>query len=303
MASSWWHRWFGGTSGRVEVPEILPRRGFRGPRVTGFPQSSNGASSFHLRWHLGGPGADELDSVAVTLEVIQPPTVDRLYFWAVQADFGDARGRRAGGAHLGLQWHPEYPGGTAVNWGGYDASGTTLHGSESALPSRLSNPHTRNFDWRPSTPYRLHIARAPEEDQPGAGQRLGAVTAWRGSITDLTTGVSTVVRDLYPAGDRLVGVVMWSEVFARCDDPSAAVRWSRAEATRLDGSRVRPSGFSVNYQADHDGGCANTDSSPDSSFDPGATGEVAADAHGGFGIVQRTGVARCTAQGDVIRAL
>jgi hypothetical protein len=56
----------------------------------------------------------------------------------------------------------------------------------------------------------------------------------------------------------------------------------------------------VNYQSDQDGGCANTDSAPDSGFDPSATDEHPADAHGGFGIVQRTCAARRTAQGDVI---
>jgi hypothetical protein len=298
VAANWWHRWFGGASGRVELPEHP--RGLRGPRVTGFPQSSNGASSLHLRWRFA-PGEDTFDSVSVQFEVIGPPEVARLYFWALQADFGDDRGRRSGGAHLGLQWHPDHPGSTAVNWGGYDGSGTVLHGSTSQLPSALANPHTRDFPWTAATPYRLTIARAPEEDQPGASQRLGAVTAWRGSVTDLTTGVTTVVRDLYPPGDRITGIVMWSEVFARCDDPPAAVRWSRAQATRPDGAVVRPVGFGVNYQAEHDGGCANSDSSPDPGFDAAATAGSRPDHTGGFGIVQSTGVARRTPQGDVIR--
>ena len=84
-------------------------------RTHGDPPSANGASSLHLRWDLDDrPGCRE---VSVTLEVLQPPTVDRLYFWALQADFatGDAGRRPAGGAHLGLQWHPQHPGSTAVN--------------------------------------------------------------------------------------------------------------------------------------------------------------------------------------------
>ena len=123
-------------------------------RTAGDPPSANGASSFHLRWDL----QDDVVEVAVTLQVIDPPTVDRLYFWAVQADFGDERGRAAGGGHLGLQWHPDYPGCTAVNWGGYDAAGRILDGTASALPSALGNPHTRNYTWRAGVPYRLSIA-------------------------------------------------------------------------------------------------------------------------------------------------
>jgi len=300
VGSTWWQRWFGGAGGRIEWPED-PRHPRR-PRVSGFPQSSNGASSFHLRWQFD-PSDGPFVSATVHLEVVVPPEVPRLYFWAVQADFAAANGRRAGGAHLGLQWHPEHPGATAVNWGGYDGTGTVLHGSDSTLPSALHNPHTRDFAWSAATPYRLQIDRAPEADQPGASQRLGAVTAWRGSVTDLSTGTTTVVRDLYPPGDRISGLIMWSEVFARCDDPLAMVRWSRAEAVRADGSVARPVGFGVNYQAEHDGGCANTDSSADSGFDAAATAEDAGDLRRGFGVTQTTGVARRTAQGDVIRCL
>lgn len=242
-------------------------------RTTGFPTSSNGASSFHLRWHLGG----DLREVSVTLEVLEPPSVPRLYFWALQADFAGPGGRHAGGAHLGLQWHPSHPGSRAVNWGGYDARGAELHGNESALPSALHNPNTRDLWWSERTPYRLTIERAPAE-----ADRHG-LQAWRGTVTDLTNGHATVVRDLYLPGDRISGAVMWSEVFARCDDPSVAVRWSDPSATTLDGATVRPDRLSTNYQTHADGGCANTDSSPD-----------------GVGIVQRTNTERATPTGAVL---
>ena len=293
------------SSQRGDLSTRLPARALRGPRLTGFPTSSNGASSFHLRWMFDAADA-AFTSVSVTFEVVELPTVERLYFWALQADFGDDRGRRAGGAHLGLQWHPEYPGSTAVNWGGYDARGQVLHGSESALASTLHNPHTRDISWSAGTPYRLTIEPSPD------GAPVG-LAAWRGSVTDLATGARTVVRDLYPVGDRITGVTMWSEVFARCDDPPAAVRWSRAEATTVDGRLVRPRGFVVNYQADHDGGCANTDSSPGPSVvsdgtetapgpNPGP-GPGPRPGPGGPGIVQRTCTPRSTAQGEVIRNL
>ena len=58
----------------------LPRPWRAGPRTTGFPPSPNGASSFHLIWT---PAPDEaLVEVAAVLEVLVPPAVDRLYFWA-----------------------------------------------------------------------------------------------------------------------------------------------------------------------------------------------------------------------------
>jgi hypothetical protein len=83
-------------------------------RTAGEPSSSNGASSFHLFWDLQ---PEPLIEVAATLEVLLPPSVKRLYFWALQVTFASGR-RLRGGGHLGLQWNARHPGGTAVNWGG-----------------------------------------------------------------------------------------------------------------------------------------------------------------------------------------
>jgi len=212
--------------------------------------------------------------VSVTLEVIDPPTVDRLYFWALQADFADASGRAAGGAHFGLQWHPDHPGGTAVNWGGYDRSGSILRGSESALPSALHNDNTRDLSWSPRRPYRLRISRSTDPAP------VDGLVGWHGSITDLTTSTTIGIRDLYVAADRISGAVMWSEVFARCDDPSSAVRWADPTAVDLTGMERRPVSVSTNYQSHAEGGCANTCSIPDEA-----------------GIVQRTACDRVTPQG------
>lgn len=241
--------------------------------MTGDPPSANGASSFHLRWDLAGA----FSGAAVTLEVLEPPTVDRLYFWALQADFADEAGRPVGGAHLGLQWYPPHPGSTAVNWGGYDRRGSILDGTASGLPSATGNVNTRDLAWEPGRPYRLAIGRAPAAatDPPGAVRWSGTVTDDRGTVH---------VRDLFvPGGAAVSGVVMWSEVFARCDHPSVAVRWSRPEAGTTDGSVVAPAAVSVNYQRHADGGCANTDSSVDD-----------------VGLVQRTSCPRRCAQGAVL---
>ena len=251
--------------------ELLPSpRSTLSERTAGDPTSSNGASSLHLRWELPTVRRVELREVSVTLEVVAPPEVPRLYFWALQADFADAAGRRAGGAHLGLQWHPQHPGSTAVNWGGYDAAGRELRGSTSDLPSALRNVNTRDFAWSAHEPYRLTIAAVPS---------AGGGVVWRGSVTD-SAGTVTVVRDLYPPGDRISGVVMWSEVFARCDHPSVGVRWSEPRAVALDGEPVEPTRLSVNYQSLADGGCTNTDSRID-----------------GVGVVQWTDATRTTPPG------
>jgi hypothetical protein len=242
-----------------------------GGRTSGRPTSSNRASSFHLRW------VDVRDAVAasVVLEVLVPPSVPELHFWALQVDLAGPTGP-AGGAHLGLQWYPPHPGSTAINWGGYRPGGGELDGSVSGLPSATGNPNTRDFEWSPGRRYRLTVRRT--EGAAAAG------TAWRGEVTDLAAGVTTVVRDLHAPADRIVGVVMWSEVFARCDDPSVAVRWSAATVTGSDGAVQLVESMSVNYQSAADGGCSNTDASADS-----------------VGYVQRTCAARTTPRGAVLR--
>lgn len=266
----------GGSTGTGEMP---------GERRRGEPTSSNGASSLHLGWVLPRVPSGGFREVSVMLELLTAPQVPRLYFWALQADFATAQGGRAGGAHLGLQWHPQHPGSTAVNWGGYGASGGELDGSGSVLPSAMRNVNTRDFAWQAGRPYRLKIERADGGVDPGAGEdpdRSGTSPAWRGSVTD-TTGTVTVVRDLYPPGDRISGAVMWSEVFARCDHPSVGARWSDPVAVALDGTVVRPDRLEVNYQSTRDGGCTNTDSRVD-----------------GVGVVQWTNAERTTRQGSVL---
>lgn len=210
-------------------------------RVRGLPPSANGASSFHLWWAVEAAA----DRVEVTLEVLDPPAVDRLYFWALQVGFQGPAGK-SGGAHLGLQWNRRHPGSTAVNWGGYTIDGRLLEGSGSPLPSAPGDPNTRDFPWRAGVPYRLRV-------EPGLLPGW-----WRGVVVDLADGAETTVRELAGGGDRLADAVVWSEVFARCDDPSVSVRWSDPRLAG-DAGWVRPAAYRVNYQAHARGGCANTD--------------------------------------------
>lgn len=243
----------------------------QGPRVSGRPPSANGASSFHLGWGT----VDGAVGLSVVFEMLVAPTVPALYFWALQADMAGPAGR-AGGAHLGLQWYPRHPGSTAVNWGGYGPHGGELAGSDSRLPSATGNPNTRDLAWVAQRPYRLVIRRV-EHDQGPAG-----TTRWRGSVHDLAHGDQVDVRDLFMAGDRIVGATMWSEVFARCDDPSVVVRWSEP-TVHLPDRDVRVDRVRVNYQTDTDGGCANTSSLGDD-----------------VGLVQTTATERRTPQGTVL---
>jgi len=235
---------------------------WRRARTRGFPPSGNGASSFHLGWHLP-PGAGHLVEAAVTLEVMRAPFVEHLYFWALQVGFPGA-----GGAHLGLQWNRAFPASGAVNWGGYAMDGSLLRGTESTLGSMPGDPNTRDYPWQPERAYRLRVHRA--------GEGL-----WRGEVTDVATGVATTVRDLIAASEFLAEPMVWSEVFARCDDPSVTVRWSDFAVMTERGDRLAPTALVVNYQAHAGGGCANTTSLLDD--------------HGGA--LQVTNTERTTSQG------
>lgn len=234
-------------------------------RDRGFPTSSNRASSFHLRWD----GAPPLLELSVTLEIVEVPRVRRLYFWALQASFAGLHGV-TGGAHLGLQWHAIHPGGTAANFGGYDSSGRELEGSKSSLPSRPGNSNTRDYTWRAGQAYRLTISPA------GPGW-------WSGEVTDLASGSLQQVRTLAGGGEHLLLPMVWSEVFARCDDPPVVVAWSDPNGTTLDGRAWRPSAATVTYQPLEEGGCSNTD----------VTGD-------GVRLYQRTSVPRRTPHGSAL---
>ena len=208
-------------------------------------------------WWDGGRGAR---TISATLEVVEPPTVARLHFWALQATFVDGNGRAVGTAHLGLQWYPAHPGSTAVNWGGYrpHGQGELEAATPSTLPSATGNPNTRDFAWRPHAPYRLTI------DVDG-----------RGLVTDVATDRTTVVRRLAVDGAvALTDPVVWSEVFARCDDPPSAVRWSALSP--------EPTTLHVTYQSYENGGCTNTNVDVDLG-------------HGTF--TQRTNAERTTPEG------
>jgi hypothetical protein len=195
----------------------------------------------------------------VTLEVRTPPTVDRLYFWALQVSFED-RGRHLGAGHTGLQWHPAAPGG-AVNWGGYDPGGGELPGTRSDLPS-VDSANTRRWSWSPRVPYQLRVW-SPTEG------------AWRAEVTNTVDGATTVIRDLLVPAVELTRPVVWAEVFALCDDPPTEARWSDLRVVDAAGIEHAVTVASVTYQPESSGGCSNTEAVVD-----------------GRAFVQRTGSAK-----------
>jgi hypothetical protein len=192
--------------------------------------------------------------------VLTAPVVPRLYFWALQVGFSGG-----GAAHTGLQWLPSGRGVKAVNWGGYAANGRELDGTVSELPSLDGNPNTRLWDWSEGVAHQLRVYRSPT----GHG--------WRASVDGV------VVRDLFTAGEWLVSPIVWSEVFAACDDPSVVVRWSGLRAVDRGGATVVPDAATVTYQSVGDGGCSNTDTVVDAD-----------------GVSQVTSVARHTPHGAVL---
>lgn len=205
-------------------------------------------SSFHLVWQVDTE--PPIVAAEATLVVDADPVVDDLYFWALQASFSDAA-RSFGGGHTGLQWNGRFPGFRAVNWGGYHDQrfgGAVLDGTDSPLPSAPHDRNTRDYAWRPGTPYRFRIER---------GSRAGL---WAAAVTDVATGERRIIRELECRGDRLTGLVMWSEVFAACDAPSVSVRWSDLLVERIDGRREPVETVETRYQAVAAGGCRNTDS-------------------------------------------
>lgn len=246
-----------------------------GMRTSGPPTSSNGASSLHLFW-VSEHTTEPVVAIGVDLEVLQTPSVDRLCFWALQATIRSGTAV-IGGAHLGLQHHPDYPGGTAANWGGYHGRDSPetgeLSGSPLAFPSALANPNTCNFEWVAGAAYRLEI----QMRSPGR---------WAGLVSRIGEGDPIELRVLDCPGDRLTDFAVWTESFADCDAPGAAVRWANPTLTTASGTLVGIEHAVVNYQKVADGGCSNSDSSP-ARTDGNASG-----------IVQRTGVSRANLQGS-----
>jgi hypothetical protein len=231
-------------------------------------EPTHGVSSFHLWWQEL-PGGQPFVEASATLEILQLPTVNKLYFWAFQVSFLDGE-RSTGSAHIGLQWNPRHPNNRAVNWGGYANSAdvsSILEGSASRLPSLPDDPNTRDFAWEEGVPYRFRVSRTPQ--------------GWSGDVTDVATGHTHHIRTLHAGGQRLGGFVVWAEVFASCTDPTTRVRWSDFEARTSGGVVRRPATVRTSFPVGGD--CPNTDALVD-----------------GAGLVLTTNTRRTAAAGGVL---
>ena len=246
----------------------------------------------HLFWRM--PDHAPLCEVSVDFELLDEPTTPSLYFWALQAGFADTQGGHGAG-HFGFQWNRDYRAHRAVCWGGYAGAGGELSGgpmmtSGPVTPSPDGNPNVCGFEWTTNQVWTWRI-RALSAASPSATQ--GSVV-WRAEIEDPRSGRIWPIRDLWCRGDRLIDPMVWSEIFARCDDDPVRVRWSRFTATTADGLVVTPLALAVNYQRVQDGGCTNTDARLGAPTDHGKESEPA------VGVIQVTNSPRSTPQGATI---
>jgi hypothetical protein len=198
----------------------------------------------HAWWAL--PQGVRVVAAEADLRIASAPSSGHLMFWAMQAGFAGVREYGAG--HLGLQWWNRYPNNTAANWGGYDERGVVLKGTKLAIPDPLNDGNTGAFTWLPGTTYRLRIDKGDK--------------GWRGSIHSPEAG-TTVLRLLHADGDRLSHVVVWSELFCRCDASSVSAVWSNMVAIDSDGATHAIDRVNISYQSYADGGCTNTNQSCD----------------------------------------
>jgi hypothetical protein len=94
----------------------------------------------------------------------------------------------------------------------------------------------------------------------------------------------TLVRGLDAPGETLRDPMVWSEVFADCDDPAVSVCWSDLEVVTQSGRRIRIDSVVARYQSRQEGGCDNTSSGTD-----------------GKAFVQRTNAVRTSPPGARLR--
>lgn len=217
------------------------------------------ANSFHLWW--AQLPQTTYDRVSVILRVVQkPPATADLVYWAGQVGFRQVDGTARGAAHFGLQaaYNKANATKTAVNFGGYDSvlgGGTTFRGS---IPTHLpgwgdpgnTDANSPLFEWFADRDYLLDVRRSPKQNwldaeltdpagNVGGDQAVGEV-AFRFTLTDLSTGAATWIRDLlipncHPSA-AMDGATMWAEDFNDLSAPTATEPWDiRWTEPRVDG--------------------------------------------------------------------
>lgn len=221
------------------------------------------ANSTHLYFDTYYPTT--FNEFSFILRVIQKPLSD-LVFFAGQVTMRQADGSNRGGVHFGLQTAQNLTSTqkTAVNWGGYDdITASTFRGSISSLtPNPNGGTPSPLFDWFADRDYLLRIFKSPKQNWVAAeldsgGDQAAGEIAWRFTITDLSTGTTTFVRDLLIPNCHTTAAMyspaVWSEDFNDTTPPTATVPWDvRFSETRLDGN------LATHTWADYAGSLTNT---------------------------------------------
>jgi hypothetical protein len=198
-------------------------------------------SSFHVWWD--DLPREPVVACAAMLTIVTPPDDDELFFWALQVTIADGRGRRLGGCHTGLQHNPRFRASNsgAINWGGYiDGTNSVLRGTDPTLPFFQGDPNTAGFAWKAGVPYWFRVYR---------GSR-----GWAADVTDTRSGVTTLIREVFCDGDRLVSPLVWAEVFAPCEHSPTTARWSDLTVQTADGQTHSPGSVRFTFP----GACQNT---------------------------------------------
>lgn len=177
-----------------------------------------------------------------------------LVYWATQCSMRQADGTtQAGGFHFGLQTAAALPNSTdtAVNFGGYDTvvgGLATFRGSISPLPAGPGGPPSPLYEWYADRDYYMRVFKSPKQNYVAAelstdgtqsgDQQVGEI-AWRLEVTDMTTMVTTFVRDLLVplchATTPMYAPNNWDEDFNNDTLPVATVAWDvRFSEQRVD---------------------------------------------------------------------
>jgi Concanavalin A-like lectin/glucanases superfamily len=217
------------------------------------PTGLTSASSFYLTWTGEQDNPDDptdrtlYTQASAKLTIPATPSVEELYFWALQLSFYDATQTLVAAAHTGLQWAPGYPSSKAVNWGGYLAlDDSELTGTVSDLPSELANDNTRDYAWETGTEYTFRVYYIGDD-------------FWRATVND------TIIRDLeVPGATHIANPIFFSEIFAACDDPTHMVKWRDPYLYDVDDVDYYFPQASRSFQIVD--GCDNTDSYSSSGY-------------------------------------
>lgn len=222
-------------------------------------------SAHHLSWATQNSRAETVEA-SLAVRTMHSSGTGNIVFWALQVSFVDVDGVEVAGAHIGLQ--DRYSSGSLsdrrlVNWGGYEANGgPELDGSTSALPElpALPSENTRMYYWEVDKAYKLRVYRSPKQvwaaSETSSGIAMPAgYTAWRATVTDMTTGVTTIVRDLFipdnAAVNGLAAPTVWTECVNTASIPAGNVcdwfnlRWDGLDCVQ--GVRVTYGDSNLDY--------------------------------------------------------